>query len=134
MRIPPELLDELVAHALRDAPNECCGMVAVRGGVAEAVHPVTNAKPSPFFFMMDATEQLRAITEIEDGGADFASYHSHTRSAPEPSQTDINLARDWPGMTWLIVGTAGDEPEVRGWQIEHRDEPRGATVTEVPLT
>ncbi len=134
MRIPSALLDEIVAHALEEAPNECCGMVAVRDGSVEAVHRVRNAQPSPFFFIMDATEQLRAITDIEDSGAAFASYHSHTRSAPEPSQTDINLAKDWPGMTWLIVGTAGAEPTVRGWRIEHPDAGGGAVVSEVELT
>ncbi len=134
MQLPPALRDEIVAHALRDAPTECCGMVAVRDDVVEAVHPITNAKPSPFFFMMDATEQLRAINAIEDSGATFASYHSHTRSAPEPSQTDINLAKDWPGMTWLIVATGKPDPELRGWLIEHHDALRGAKVTEVELT
>ncbi len=128
MRIPPELRQEIVEHALRDAPIECCGLVAIRDGVAEAVHPVTNAKASPFLFVMDPVEQLHAITAIEDSGADFASYHSHTRSAPEPSQTDINMAKDWPGMEWIIIGTKSAEPEVRSWLIE------GGVVTEVPIT
>ncbi len=34
-------------------------------------------------------------------------YHSHTRSEPYPSQTDVNFAAHWPGVEWLIVGLAG---------------------------
>jgi hypothetical protein len=35
-----------------------------------------------------------------------------------PSQTDVNFAANWPGVEWLIVGVAGDEPDVRNWRIE----------------
>jgi proteasome lid subunit RPN8/RPN11 len=69
-------------------------------------------------FEIDPPEQLRAISEIEGAGWDVgAIYHSHTRSAPHPSQTDINMAWGWPGTIWVIVGLAGDEPEVRAWLI-----------------
>ena len=43
-------------------------------------------------------------------------YHSHTRSAPYPSQTDINLAFH-PDAIYLIVGLAGDAPELRAYRI-----------------
>jgi proteasome lid subunit RPN8/RPN11 len=55
--------------------------------------------------------------EIEDAGLDLgAIYHSHTRSAPYPSQTDINLAF-YPDALYLIVGLAGGEPELRAFEI-----------------
>jgi proteasome lid subunit RPN8/RPN11 len=129
MQIPPHLLDSVVAHALRDAPNECCGVVAVRDGVAEAVHPLENLAASPLRFEVDGMALHHLLTEIEDGGAEIgAIYHSHTRSAPYPSQTDINFAAGWPGTEWLIVGTKSAEPEVRSYLID------GGTVTEVPVT
>ncbi len=128
MEIPPHLLEKMVKHALRDDPHECCGMVAVRDGVAEAVHPVRNELASPFKFRMEAQEQLRAWNAIEDSGADVAMYHSHTRSAPRPSQTDINLAPQWPGVEWIIIGIHAGEPEVRSYLIED------GAVTEVELT
>ena len=41
------------------------------------------------------------------------------RSAPYPSQTDVNFAANWPGVEWVIVGLApGAEPEVRSYVIE----------------
>jgi len=129
MEIPPHLLDSVVGHAVRDAPQECCGVVAVRDGVAEAVHPLENLAASPLRFEVDGLALHHLLTEIEDGGAQLgAIYHSHTRSAPYPSQTDINFAAGWPSTEWLIVGTTGPEPEVRSYLID------GATVSEVALT
>jgi len=117
VRIPRALFDELVAHAREDAPNECCGMVGHADGAARALRRVENSAHSPLKFQMDAKEQYDALTALEDEGLEVAMYHSHTRSAPAPSQTDVNFAKLWPGMLWLIVGVAGDEPDVRGWWI-----------------
>jgi proteasome lid subunit RPN8/RPN11 len=63
-------------------------------------------------------ELFRTIEAIEEGGGDLAAvYHSHTRSEPYPSQTDINFSVNWPGIEWIIVGLAGDEPDVRSYLI-----------------
>jgi len=64
---------------------------------------------------------------IEDAGLDLgAIYHSHTRSEPYPSQTDINLAF-YPESLYVIVGLAGSEPDVRAFTI------RDGRVTEAEL-
>ena len=117
MRISRQLLDELIAHARAEAPNECVGMIASRDGAAVAVHRATNAAASPLRYEIEGREQYRIQTAIEDAGLDLgAIYHSHTRSAPEPSQTDINLAF-YPEALYVIVGLKGDEPDVRAWRI-----------------
>jgi [CysO sulfur-carrier protein]-S-L-cysteine hydrolase len=117
MRIARELYDQLVAHARSEAPNECCGMVASENGRAVRVHPAENAAASPLRYEIEGREQLRIMTAIEDDGLDLgAIYHSHTRTAPEPSQTDINLAL-YPDALYVIVGLAAAEPEVRAWRI-----------------
>lgn len=119
MRIAAELLEQVVAHALEDAPNECCGLVGMRNGDAVSVHPTENVAASPFRFEIDGLVMLRLLDELEGAGtAPGLIYHSHTRSEPYPSQTDINFAKNWPGWRWLIVGTAGGEPEVRCYEIE----------------
>lgn len=119
MQIAPELLDRIVAHALRDAPNECCGVVGVRDGAAVSVHPAENIAASPFRFEIEGIVMLRLLDELEDAGAaPGLIYHSHTRSEPYPSQTDVNFAKNWPGWQWLIVGTAAGAPEVRCYAIE----------------
>jgi proteasome lid subunit RPN8/RPN11 len=65
---------------------------------------------------------------IDDAGWEIgAIYHSHTRSEPYPSQTDVNMARWWPEPVWIIVGLAGEQPDVRGYEI------RDGQVQEVEL-
>jgi proteasome lid subunit RPN8/RPN11 len=129
VRIRRDLFDAIVDHARRDAPNECCGMVASRDGDAVSVHAAENTAASPFRFEVDGMELHRTLTGIEDAGNDLgAIYHSHTRSAPYPSQTDVNFAANWPGVEWIIVGLAnGDEPLVRSYLIDD------GVITEVPV-
>src|ERR671928_1618905 len=110
MRIARALYDELIAHARADAPNECCGMIASRNGEAVSVHRAHNAAASPLRYVIDGKEQYEIQSAIEDAGLDLgAIYHSHTRSAPEPSQTDVNLAF-YPEALYIIVGLERDEP------------------------
>jgi [CysO sulfur-carrier protein]-S-L-cysteine hydrolase len=117
MRIPREIYEEIVAHARSEAPNECCGMVASRDGEAVKVYRATNAAASPLRYEIDGAEQYRIQMQIEDSGLDLgAIYHSHTRTEPYPSQTDINLAF-YPDALYLIVGLASEEPEVRAFTI-----------------
>jgi len=120
VRIERALLGRIVAHARRDFPNECCGMVAVRDGAAVAIHEAMNVAASPLRFEVEGREIIRAQDAFEEDGAEMgAIYHSHTRSEPYPSQTDVNFARGWPGVEWLIVGVPRDgEPTVRSYRID----------------
>ena len=127
LRVPRSLIDDIVDHARSEAPNECCGMIAAVDGRAVAVHRCRNAAASPLRYEIDGMEQYRIQTAIEDAGLELgAIYHSHTRSAPLPSQTDINLAF-YPEALYIIVGVAGEEAEVRAWRIVD------GQVTEAPL-
>ncbi len=120
MRISRALYDEMVAHARAEAPNECCGMVASRDGEAVKVYRTTNAAASPLRFEIEPDEQIRVHTEIENADLELgAIYHSHTRTEPRPSQTDINFAAWWPGVLWIIVGLADGEASVRTWSIDN---------------
>jgi proteasome lid subunit RPN8/RPN11 len=125
LRISRVLYEEMVAHALAEAPNECCGIVASVDGEAVRVFAAANAAASPLRYVMDGDDQLRIQEEIDEHGWDYgAIYHSHTRSDPLPSQTDINMAYVtnvgplWPGTIYIIVGVAGEEPHVRAFRIE----------------
>jgi [CysO sulfur-carrier protein]-S-L-cysteine hydrolase len=127
VNISTELLDELLAHVLEDPANEICGVVAVDGdgpdpGAARAtqVYRAANCHLSPMRFEIEPAELLKMHHDIEDRGWRIgAIYHSHVRSRPYPSQTDINFAANWPGVEWIIVGLADpDAPEVRSYLIE----------------
>jgi [CysO sulfur-carrier protein]-S-L-cysteine hydrolase len=129
VRIASSLIDEIVAHAREDVPNECCGMVAGTDGQATRVYRAKNAEASPFRYTVDPQDQFKITMEIEAQGEEIAAiYHSHTKSPAEPSQTDINLAENWPEPLYLICSLAGDDaPEVRAWAI------RDGKVEEVGL-
>lgn len=128
MRIPQSLLDDVVTHARRDAPNECCGVLEMRGGDVLAVHAAANIAASPMRFEVEGPELMRLLDAIEGRGNDLGGiYHSHTRSEAYPSQTDINFAGNWPGVEWLIIGLKPDEPERRSYLIADGE------VTEVPV-
>ena len=132
MKIERALLDEIVAHARRDAPNECCGVVLGRDGAATSARALENLAASPFRFDVDGRELIAfAFADEEDDAEQLvAIYHSHTRSDPYPSQTDVNFAAGWPGVEWLIVGVpkaADAEAEVRSYLIE------GGAIREVEL-
>jgi [CysO sulfur-carrier protein]-S-L-cysteine hydrolase len=117
MRISRSLYDELVSHAQSEAPNECCGMIAARDGEAVKLYRATNAAASPYRYELDPLEQYTIQTEIDDAGLELgAIYHSHTRTEPYPSQTDINLAF-YPESLYVIVGVASQPPDVRAFTI-----------------
>lgn len=112
------MVDEMAAHAREDAPNECCGMVGGRDGTAATLYRAANAEASPFRYSIDAAEQFRLMREIEEKGEELVGiYHSHTKSAAYPSQTDVNLAA-WPDAVYLIVSLADPErPDLKGYWI-----------------
>ncbi len=132
MDISPELLGRLIAHAREDPANECCGVVAVRGispRRAVRVYRTRNIHESPLKFEIDSKELLGIWQQIEAEGLELgAIYHSHVRSAPYPSQTDISFAARWPGVEWIIVGLKDPAaPEVRSFLIN------GSEVSEVAI-
>lgn len=128
MKITQSQIDEMVAHARDELPNECCGVVASASGTAVAVHRAVNAAASPLRYEIDSQDFLRIYNLIDDADLDVgAIYHSHTRSAAFPSQTDINLAL-WPDALYIIVSLAeADSPDVKAFSIVDRK------VAEVPL-
>lgn len=118
MRISERLVDEIVAHAREDLPHECCGMVGGVDGKARTVYRAENAEASPLRYSIGARDQFRLMKEIEASGEELAGiYHSHTKSAAYPSQTDVNLA-GWPDAVYLIVSLADPgAPDLRGFWI-----------------
>ncbi|HEU4739783.1 MAG TPA: M67 family metallopeptidase [Solirubrobacterales bacterium] len=119
MRISQQLIDEMVAHAREDLPNECCGMIGGREGEATSVVRVENSAASPLRYEMDPQGQFDALKAIEAAGDELLGiYHSHTRSAAYPSQTDVNQAVAWPEQVYVIVSLEnGDAPDVKAYDL-----------------
>jgi len=126
MEFAPEHIEEIVAHARDEAPNECCGLLAGRNGRSERVFRMANAARSPLRFEVAPLEVMRTLETIDEAGLEVgALYHSHTRTAPYPSQTDVTFAEAWPGTPWIIVGLSDGDAEVRTYRID------GANVVEL---
>lgn len=124
MIIAAALLEDVIAHAREEYDAECCGMIAytdagMERAQAMRVHRAKNVYASRKRFEIEGLEVLRTEREFEEEGWELgAIYHSHTHTEPYPSQTDINFAANWPGLEWVIVGLAEEQPKVRCYMIE----------------
>jgi proteasome lid subunit RPN8/RPN11 len=118
MKIANDMVEEMVAHARAEAPNECCGMIGGHKGEATTLYRATNAEASPLRYSLDARDQFRIMRQMEEADEELAAiYHSHTASAAYPSQTDVNLAL-YPDAVYVIVSLENaDEPDIRGFWI-----------------
>ena len=128
LRLPRDFADRIVDQARSEHPNEACGLLAGADGTATKLFAMTNAERSPVIYRIDPKEQLRVFNEIEDGGLQLVGiYHSHTRSAAYPSDTDVRQAY-YPDAVYLIVSLADtNAPDLRGYRIND------GKVTEVEL-
>lgn len=139
-RIPRAFIDEMVAHARDELPNEACGMIHAADGVPTSVHRVRNAAESPYRYMMDPQQQLELeLRRDREGIQLFAIYHSHVASEARPSMTDIRMAFFPPGEIedgqllypetyYILVSLAEEPPPVRAFHIR-----AGGVVEEEPI-
>ena len=136
VRIDREALSVIVAHARRDVPNECCGLLIGRlGEILEAISTSNGASdPSRRYEIspVDYFAQIKRCRRINEAQSEhFAvvgAYHSHPRGGPEPSVTDT--AQAFRDFVFVIVGLGGAAGgmEIGAYTLE--DE----TLTPVPLT
>ena len=119
LTLPQELIDEMVAHARDDAPNECCGIIAGQDSRPGKLFRAKNAEASPYRYSVDPQDLFRIYRECEENGWEFlVIYHSHTASEAHPSGTDIRLAF-WPETFYVLVSLMQpDQPVVRAFRIE----------------
>jgi proteasome lid subunit RPN8/RPN11 len=111
--VPAALRRELEAHADAEAPNEACGLVAMRDGVAVRFLPADNAAESPYRFEL----KPRSLDDffLEDEGFELAVFHSHPTDKAEPSRTDVANIGLWEGKPYLILSRPTGE--LRAWRI-----------------
>ena len=119
MKLDRTYVDEIIAHARADAPNECCGIIAGNDGHAEKLYRAVNAEASPYRYNVDSKDLLRIYRDIDANNWDLlAIYHSHTHTEAYPSPTDVSLAA-WPEAHYLIVSLEDDaNPVLRSFRIE----------------
>jgi proteasome lid subunit RPN8/RPN11 len=110
--IPAAVRAELVAHAEEEAPNEACGLLVLREGVAERYVPGRNAAASPYRFELEAPPETWFL---EDEGYELAVFHSHLSSPPRPSRTDVENIGLWQGKPYVILSLGADA--LAAWTI-----------------
>ena len=129
MRIPRNLIDQIVAHARETAPEECCGVLTGSGRDATHAERAENEFAHRMRYRIAPDELYRLTMLASERGEDvIATYHSHPRSEAYPSQTDINEVRNWDESLHLICSLEDpDAPVVRAFLI------RGPDVEELEL-
>ena len=106
LRIRQQVIDEVIAHAHADAPNECCGLLLGTGDEINEVVRARNALQSPTRFYLDPEDHFEAIRLARRTGRLVrGSYHSHPRGPSHPSTTDAEQLDD-PEMLVVIVSLA----------------------------
>jgi len=110
--IPPEVRAALESHAEAEAPNEACGLVVLRDGVAERYVAGQNAAASPYRFELEVPPETWFL---EDDGYELAVFHSHLSAPPHPSRTDVENIGLWQGKPYLIYSLRLDD--LAAWTI-----------------
>lgn len=103
--VPAPVLAELRAHAREEAPNECCGLIVLRDGVAERYVRGRNRLESPYRYELEIDPE---VWFLEDDGYELAVFHSHLSSPPRPSRTDVENIGLWEGKPYLIYSVRED--------------------------
>ena len=107
MVIPADVREALVAHSQAEAPNEACGLVLLRDGVAERYEPGQNAAASPYRFELEFDNP--EIWYAEDDGYELAVFHSHISAPAHPSRTDVENIGLWEGKPYFVYSLQKDD-------------------------
>ncbi len=119
VRIPEMIYQRMVDHALREAPLECCGILAGKRRTVRHIYEVRNADGSRTTYLMAPEEQLEVFMEMEREGLDMvAIYHSHPHTIPFPSQRDVRLACS-PEVAYIIISLKDGGASVKGFRINN---------------
>ena len=111
------MVDVLIEHARRDAPLECCGLLAARDGIIDEAIATTNVRASPVAFLIDPADHFKALRRTRGEGREIVgAYHSHPRSPAVPSPADLADAH-YQEFVYVIVSLAGSEPDVRAYRL-----------------
>lgn len=109
----------MVEHAVKEIPNECCGVLLGFKGKFQRVMPMRNLRPSPDSYFMDPEQQVQIFSEMERRGEDLLGiYHSHPDGPLRPSATDLKLAFH-PEVVYFIVSLKDKQnPELGAFRLD----------------
>lgn len=115
--IPTAVVSDMLAHARKEAPRECCGLLVGRGPSIVRSVRARNLDVNATRYLIDPEDHFAAIRSARSEGLDVVgAYHSHPSSTPVPSATDIAEADSGSDFLYVIVSPIGDD--VRAYRIE----------------
>jgi [CysO sulfur-carrier protein]-S-L-cysteine hydrolase len=131
--VPRKQIAEMIAHALEQDPEECCGFLLGTGDTVSRSRPVANVHDNKISrYTMDPVDIARIEREADEQGLELvAIYHSHTYTQGYPSKTDVNNAVEsgWLGPYYVLVSLVEKtRPVVRAYRIR-----QDGTVTEAVI-
>ena len=118
VRIPKAIFQEMVDHAKREWPLECCGILGGKDKTIQKSFELQNTEKSPVLYSMSPREQMKVFEEMEKESMKMvAIYHSHPHTIPFPSETDVKLTF-YPDVSSIIISLKEEEnPVVKAFQI-----------------
>jgi [CysO sulfur-carrier protein]-S-L-cysteine hydrolase len=110
--------DEMIAHAHREVPNECCGIMAGVNNKVVKFYQTINTERNPARYRIDSQQMFAIYKEIRENGWEISGiYHSHVQTAAYPSPADTKNAV-LSGPVYLIVSLQNPEQAViKGFRI-----------------
>jgi [CysO sulfur-carrier protein]-S-L-cysteine hydrolase len=118
LRIPQMIYHEMVDHAKREWPLECCGILSRRDKTVEKSFELQNTERSPVLYSISPQEQMKVFEEMEKESMEMiAIYHSHPKTIAFPSETDVRLTF-YSDISSVIISLKEQEtPVVKAFQI-----------------
>jgi proteasome lid subunit RPN8/RPN11 len=117
IKIPNSIYLEMVEHAKRESPLECCGILGGKDHTVKKAFELQNTEKSAVRYSISPQEQLKVFEEMgKDAMEMVAVYHSHTHTIPFPSETDVKLAF-YPEVSSIIISLKEKDPVVKAFRI-----------------
>ncbi len=117
IRIPQTIFQKMVEHAKKEQPLECCGILSGKGQTVKKIFELKNAEESPIKYSMSPLDQLKVFEEMEKESMEMiAIYHSHPRTIPFPSETDVKL-NFYPDISSVIISLKEENPVMKAFRI-----------------
>ena len=145
MLITPEELAALKRQAVAEYPNECCGVILVRGterkhmpcrNVQDQMHardPVSFPRTARNAYYMDPLDALRLNRLVDEGFTFAVIYHSHPNAGAYFSETDRGQALikgepAYPGAVYVVLSVVARAPV----SYTHPPSPRDRQKSRMP--
>lgn len=110
----------MIDHARKEAPLECCGILAGKNGTVERAFELRNEEQSPIRYLMSPQEQLKVFEEMDKEMLEMVGiYHSHTHTFSYPSETDVKLAF-YPEVISVIISLKEEPPVMKAFRISEQ--------------